>query len=81
VDEKTVLTLVAKLDAIIKLMVLGMTEGKPQVEKIALLSSVGFPPKQIAQVLGTTPNTVRVVLSALRKKASLRRKAPTEREV
>jgi len=66
-DEKTVQVLAAKLDAIIKLMVFAITEGKSQREQIRLLSAAGFQPKEIAEVVGTTPNTVRVALSNLRR--------------
>ena len=66
-DEKIVRLLSVKLDAIIKLMVFAMTEGKSQTEQIRLLSEAGFGPKEIAQALSTTSNTVRVTLSGLRK--------------
>ncbi len=69
-DEKVVEVLCAKLDAIIKLMVFAITEAKSQTERIRLLSKAGFEPKQIAQTLGTTPNTVRVTLSNLKKQTS-----------
>lgn len=69
-DEKLIQLLVAKIDVIIKLMALGITEGKSQTEQIMLLSSAGFKPKEIAQTLGTTSNTVRVALSNLRKERS-----------
>ncbi len=48
---------------------LGMiaVKGLPQVNQIAVLSRVGFSPKEIAEVLGTTPNTVRVSLVGIRK--------------
>ena len=56
-----------KLDAIIKLMVFRMTEGKNQKDQIRLLSGSGFKPKVIAQALGTTGNTVNVTLANMRK--------------
>jgi DNA-binding NarL/FixJ family response regulator len=40
-----------------------------QARKIEILSSVGLAPKEIAEILGTTPNTVSVTLSGIRKKA------------
>ncbi len=67
-DEKGIRILSEKLDAIIKLMVLGMTQGKSQTEQIRLLSAGGFQPKEIAETLGTTPNAVRVTLFNLRKR-------------
>ena len=56
-----------KLDAIIKLMVLRMTEGKSQKDQIRLLSTAGFKPKAIAETLATTGNTVNVTLANMRK--------------
>lgn len=61
---------VERLDRIAKLLVLWMTEEKPQVERIRLLSEVGFGPSEIAQLLGTTGNTVNVALHNLRKQRS-----------
>jgi len=59
---------VERLDRIIKLIVLAMTSGRPQIERIKLLSGVGCTPKEIAGLLGTTGNTVNVALAGLRKK-------------
>jgi DNA-directed RNA polymerase specialized sigma24 family protein len=42
-------------------------DNKPQREQIRLLAAAGFPPKDIAPMIGTTANTVRVALSAIRK--------------
>ena len=36
-------------------------------KKIDWLSSLGMPPKEIAQVLGTTPNTIRVAKSQIKR--------------
>lgn len=66
-DEKMASVFAEKLDAIIKLMVFAMTEGKNQTEQIRLLSKAGFEPKEIAQAIGTTSNTVRVALFNLRR--------------
>ncbi len=66
-DEKSTQILFKKLDSILKLMVLIMAEGKNQSEQMQLLSAAGFQPKEIAETLGTTSNTVRVTLSSLRK--------------
>ena len=60
--------LLGKLDAIIKLLVIDVTQGKDQTEQIRLLSHVGFQPKNIAEMLGTTANNVSVRLSSLKKK-------------
>jgi hypothetical protein len=39
----------------------------PQTQQIATLNRVGFTPKEVAEMLGTTPNTVRVALVDIRK--------------
>jgi DNA-directed RNA polymerase specialized sigma24 family protein len=51
----------------LKLNALSLVEGKSQTEKIFLLSKVGFAPKEIADLIGTTPNTVRVALVDIKK--------------
>jgi DNA-binding NarL/FixJ family response regulator len=42
-------------------------KGLPQIQQIAVLSRVGLSPKAIAELLGTTANTVRVALVSIRK--------------
>jgi hypothetical protein len=74
-DDKFMQILSGKIDTIIKLIVLGMTEGKNQVDQVMLLAKAGFKPKEIAETLDTTPNTVRVALSNLRKGKSKRKVA------
>jgi len=59
--------LIQKFDTLIKLNALILIEGKNQKEQIVLLSKVGFAPKEIANLIGTTPNTVRVALTNIRK--------------
>jgi DNA-directed RNA polymerase specialized sigma24 family protein len=39
----------------------------PQTQQVAILNRVGFAPKEIAELLGTTANTVRVALFGIRK--------------
>jgi len=57
-----------KLDVIIRLLALNLVkDAKTQKDKIIALSSFGFRPSQIAEILGTTSNTVRVALSKARK--------------
>jgi DNA-binding CsgD family transcriptional regulator len=66
-----------KLDTIIKLLAINVGESKKQVERIRLLSAAGLTPKAIADALGTTPNTVRVALSGMRK---VKKKLGTQRQ-
>lgn len=56
-----------KLDMLTRLVALNLLEEKKQQEQIILLKRVGLEPKEIAEMLDTTPNTVRVTLSKLRK--------------
>ncbi|MCH7666211.1 MAG: hypothetical protein IH936_09835 [Acidobacteria bacterium] len=65
--EPEVSQLVARLDILVRLDALNLVAGKKQGEQIALLSAAGLAPKEIAEILETTPNTVRVRLSNFRK--------------
>jgi DNA-directed RNA polymerase specialized sigma24 family protein len=58
-----------ELQRITKILILIATEGKNQREKIETLSNIGFQPKEIAELLGTTPGSVRVALVDIRKKS------------
>jgi DNA-directed RNA polymerase specialized sigma24 family protein len=63
IEEQTL----EKLDQILRILVVTATRGVKQRERIELLDGAGFSPKAIAELLGTTSNTVRVELVALRK--------------
>ena len=58
-----------ELQRITKLLVLTATKGQTQREQIAVLSKLGYQPKEVAEILGTTPGTVSVALVDIRKKA------------
>jgi DNA-binding CsgD family transcriptional regulator len=58
---------ISRIDKLIRLVATGLVIGKSQAEQIALLSQAGLQPKEIADIVGTTPNTVRVALSIARK--------------
>lgn len=60
--ERTLGAIAQKIDAIYRLGVATVTHGKTQSEQAWLLSLAGLQPKEIAELLGTTPNTVRVAL-------------------
>lgn len=64
----------SKLDTLVRLMTLLLINGKTQREQLLLLSKTGFQPKDIADILQTTPNAVRVALSKLRKLRSSKRR-------
>jgi DNA-binding CsgD family transcriptional regulator len=76
--QDLITSLNTKLDVIVKLMVLLKAEDKSQSEQIWLLSSAGLQPKEIANILGTTANTVRVILSGLRKRKAKVKKVQAE---
>lgn len=66
-DQEIGEQIVQRLDVIVGLLVHSVTAEKTQVEKIQALSAAGFQPKEIARIIGTTPNTVRVAMSVSRK--------------
>ena len=59
--------ILAELKKIGRVLTLMATRDLPQTEKIKLLSDVGLQPKEIAELIGTTPNTVSVRLSSMRR--------------
>ena len=56
-----------KLDQILRILVLNATRDLKQRDQIDLLDKVGFTPKAIADLWGTSSNTVRVELVTVRK--------------
>ncbi len=56
-----------KLDQILRILAVIATRGMKQRDQIAVLEQACLTPKSIAELLGTTSNTVRVELVALRK--------------
>ncbi len=66
--------MVDKLDKILRILAALATKGMKQREQIALLDRAGLMPKDIAELLGTSSNTVRVELVALRKAGTSKRK-------
>jgi len=69
-----------KLDLLIRLSALDVIKDlKAQKDQIMLLSDVGFQPKEIAGILGTSSNTVRVALHSIRKKETKEKKETTEK--
>jgi hypothetical protein len=57
-----------KLDVLIRLVAMALCGDKTQREKIGILDRAGLTPRVIADVLGTTRNTVSVALSKRRKR-------------
>ena len=65
--------IIAELRKITRLLTLLVTKDKTQRAQIVLLDSVGLPPREIAELIGTTANTVSVTLSTLRREARRKR--------
>ena len=64
-----------RLDTLIRLVATALCAERSQKEKISILAGAGLMPKEIAEIVGTTPNTVSVSLSAMRRKAKPQAKA------
>lgn len=63
--------LLQKIDTLIRLQAASAIANlESQKEKILFLSRCGMAPKLIAEILGTSPNSVSVALSKLRKAGS-----------
>lgn len=83
-DEKQFQEITNKMDLMVRLLALDIVKDlKVQKEKIVTLSSFGFGPSEIAKLLGTTPNTVSVALSDVKKRAKKEEQPtkPTQAEV
>jgi len=58
-----------KLDILIRLFALSLIKTyETRQEQIKILLEAGFKPKQIAEILGTTSNTVRVAIHRIKYK-------------
>lgn len=62
------------LERIVNLAALLVVRGESQESKIRTLSGAGFSPSEIANLLGTTSNTVSVTLSKARSTPKSRKK-------
>ena len=65
--EKTDELILDRLDKILRILAAIATKEMKQRDQIALLSQASLQPKDIADLLGTSSNTVRVELVALRR--------------
>jgi DNA-binding NarL/FixJ family response regulator len=59
--------LLVEIKKMVRLLSIIAIGDKKQIEQIEVLSKAGFQPKEIADLLGTTPNTVRVSLTKIKK--------------
>jgi DNA-directed RNA polymerase specialized sigma24 family protein len=71
----------AKLDTLIRLSALNVVKDlKTQKEQIAVLSDADFKPKEIADILRTTSNTVSVTLTEIRKERASAKEEQEKKE-
>ncbi|MHC4663423.1 MAG: hypothetical protein ACYS8W_17320 [Planctomycetota bacterium] len=56
-----------ELKLIKKLLAIQAVKGKTYREKVLILNSLGFGPKEIAEFLGKTPNAISLVLHEAKK--------------
>jgi DNA-binding CsgD family transcriptional regulator len=71
-SEEILRSINTKLDQMLRLAALQMASSMKQVQAIQTLSAAGFERKLIADLLGTTPNTVSVTLAKAKAKQKLR---------
>lgn len=62
--------IIESLNMLIKLSAYNLLEGREFKEQVWILSEIGLQPKEIAEMLGKTPNNVRVTLSLVKKEKS-----------
>jgi DNA-directed RNA polymerase specialized sigma24 family protein len=63
-----------KMDRMLRLVGMIAVNGLSQTEQIATLSRCGFSPREIADIVGTTANTVRVALVSIRRAGRLKKR-------
>lgn len=65
--------LLQEVQKMVRLLSIVAVGDKKQKEQIKLLSKAGFQPKEIAELIGTTANTVRVALTNMKKQKNKKR--------
>ncbi len=66
-DEAIQRDILHELKTIKRLLACSLLTGDTQTKQISELDSIGLQPKEIAEILHTTANTVNVALNRLRK--------------
>lgn len=69
-NDKQFDVLIEKLDILIKLTAMNILKDKNKTEQVGILSSLGFRPKEIALIVGTTLGTVKSLRKRLKKKTT-----------
>ena len=63
-----------RLDVLARLLALNLPEKISQPDKIEILANMDMQPKDIATILGVTPNTVSIALHRINKKGKSSKK-------
>lgn len=71
-DVEKVAKALGRIARILAVMLVERNEEATQSEKIRILRLCGFGPKETAEILCTTPNTVNVALAGLKSKKSVK---------
>jgi hypothetical protein len=66
-NEELAKELSRKMDTIVRLLAMEVTRGRDLRDQIKLLNQAGLKPMEIAEVLGKTPNAIRVALFGIRR--------------
>jgi DNA-directed RNA polymerase specialized sigma24 family protein len=56
-----------KLDTVIRLLAMVVIKGRDFKDQVRLLDQAGLKPKDIAEILGKSPNAIRVALFSVRR--------------
>ena len=67
-DDKQFKEIIERLDKLTRIVAISNTRGLTSTDRIILLDQAGFAPREIADMINTTPNVVSVTLSLRRKK-------------
>ncbi len=74
-DGSTAANISTRLDQVVRLLAILAVSDKKQRDQISVLSRAGLDRHEIAEILGTTPGTVSVELSNLKKSSKKEKKS------
>jgi DNA-directed RNA polymerase specialized sigma24 family protein len=77
IEPKQLEQLTNRLDALIRMTVLGLPDTVTEDTKVKILSDMGFQSNEIAPMVGSTANAVRIRLHRLRKSMEERNSVPS----
>ena len=68
-----------QLRCITRILLMDATKGQKRKEQIGFLSDAGFEPKEIAELLGISANSVSVTLAKIRKQGKATKRGKSRR--